>query len=285
MSLQPQPPNGPRAASPDLPQAQAPKQVEADFELAEVLRFELSEGRYRVRLARNPAEVREAQRVRFEVFNEELGEGLEHNKSLGLDQDEFDVQCHHVLLIDRIDERVVGTYRVQSVEMARAGIGFYCDGEFDLSGLPDEVVAGSVETGRACLLATHRQGTGLYALWRGLAAYLLAQRARYMFGCCSLTSRDARDGLIAASWLANKGKLHKIVHVETRPDYVCAGEAPSKSELANFKLPKLFGSYLRYGALACSPPAIDRAFGTVDFLVLFDLQRLERKLYSLFFEG
>lgn len=275
----------PRVDLPGENSATRPASVASpEFDLPENLRFELEEGRYHVRLARNESEVRAAQRVRFEVFNRELGEGLDCNTELGLDRDRFDANCHHVILIEVVTGRIVGTYRCQTAAMARAGQGFYCDGEYKLASLPEEVLERAVETGRACLLPEHRQGTGLFGLWRGLAAYLLAHNARYMFGCCSLTSQDPRDGLIANAWLEKRGKINTEVQVPVRASHRCEGAEPLPSEVANFKLPKLFGSYMRYGALSCSPPALDREFGTVDFLVLFDLERLEQKLYGLFFE-
>jgi putative hemolysin len=255
------------------------------LDVPEALRFQLDEGRYLVRLAMTASEVLTAQRLRFEVFTKELGEGLAHNLELGLDRDAYDEHCHHLLLIDRQTEQVVGTYRLQSAAMARAGAGFYCDDEYELAHLPDDVLDHSVELGRACILANHRQGTSLYALWRGLARYLVASRSRYLFGCCSITSIDPRVGLIADQWLEQRGKRHASLRVPARETHRCAGDPPRDQELASFALPKLFGSYLRYGAQVASEPALDLEFGTVDFLVLFDLAQLEPRLKALFFEA
>jgi putative hemolysin len=38
------------------------------------------------------------------------------------------------------------------------------------------------------------------------------------------------------------------------------------------KIPKLLRAYLSVGAKICGPPAIDRAFKTIDFLTLADLE-------------
>ena len=40
------------------------------------------------------------------------------------------------------------------------------------------------------------------------------------------------------------------------------------------KLPKLLRTYLGVGARICGPPAWDRAFGTIDFLTLLDLEQI-----------
>lgn len=49
------------------------------------------------------------------------------------------------------------------------------------------------------------------------------------------------------------------------------------------KVPPLFGTYLRYGAKVCGPPAIDREFRTIDYLVTLDVDALSRGSFRLFF--
>jgi putative hemolysin len=241
----------------------------------------LCAGRYGVRFARDAADLERVLRLRFEVFNRELGEGLEASWQSGLDRDRFDATCHHLLLFELDTDAVVGTYRLQTAEQARAGAGLYCDGEFELAAL-GPVLERGVELGRACIAAEHRHSSALFALWRGLAAYLAATRKRYLFGCCSLTSRDPREGLALWRWLAARGHLHRELRVPVRPAHACApvsgaGDAPAVA------LPKLFGTYLRYGAEVCSAPALDREFGTIDFLVVLDVRRLPARLWQLFF--
>src|SRR6266446_10380062 len=107
---------------------------------------EIGEGRYLARFARTKEEVYAALKLRFEVFNLELGEGLQASFLTGRDMDEFDEQCHHLIVVDpENQDRVVGTYRMQTGEMAKAGRGFYSDVEFDLSKLPPEVLSDSIE--------------------------------------------------------------------------------------------------------------------------------------------
>ena len=129
-------------------------------------------GRYSARFARSPEDLTRIQRLRFEVFNLELKEGLDSSFLTGLDQDQFDAHCHHLMVEHRPDGAVVGTYRLQTSEMAAAGIGLYTADEFDLSTLPASVLATAAETGRACVAQEHRNGRVLNLLWRGLASYL-----------------------------------------------------------------------------------------------------------------
>ena len=96
----------------------------------------IDEGRYVVRFARDSRDLEAIQRLRFEVFNIELGEGLDESFDTGLDRDRFDPYTHHLIIADCATEKVVGTYRMQTGEMAREFEGFYSADEFRLEGLP-----------------------------------------------------------------------------------------------------------------------------------------------------
>src|SRR5208282_2991040 len=76
-------------------------------------------GRYRLRLAETPEDREAACRLRFRVFNIELGEGLDSSYETGLDMDRYDAICEHLLVEDKTSRRVVGTYRMQSGETAK----------------------------------------------------------------------------------------------------------------------------------------------------------------------
>ncbi|MEM7278676.1 MAG: GNAT family N-acyltransferase, partial [Pseudomonadota bacterium] len=148
-----------------------------------------SSGRYRMRLTCDPAELDRIFRLRFEVFNLELGEGLAQSYASMRDTDAYDPYCHHLLVEDIASRQLVGTYRLLS-RANSIGCGFYSDNEFVLSDLPQSVLDRSVELGRACIRYEHRNSRVLFLLWLGLAQYLQATSARYFFGCCSLTSQS-----------------------------------------------------------------------------------------------
>ena len=89
---------------------------------------------YQVRFAADRRDLEAVQRLRYRVFNLELGEGLDVAHAIGRDEDPFDRCCHHLMVISKVDQQVIGTYRMQTSGMAGAGRGFYCDTLFDLSG-------------------------------------------------------------------------------------------------------------------------------------------------------
>lgn len=273
--------------------------------------FCFDEREYEVRLARTPAELEAAQRLRFEVFNRELGEGLVESEATGRDADPFDAYCDHLLLIHRagtaragsapaesigapVEElarggeaipRVVGTYRLATLSMAARGVGLYCDQEYNLDRAPRAILEQGTELGRACIAREHRRGHALFALFRGLARYAVDSGQRYLYGCCSLTGTDPLEGSLARAWLAARGKVHTEFYVPAREAYRMESIDVSVEAVEAFKLPQLFGTYLRYGAMVCSEPAVDRDFGTIDFLVMFDLAMLDVRVRRLFIEG
>ena len=214
---------------------------------------EQTAGRYCVRFAQSAVDVDAALKLRFDVFNLELGEGLSGSFETQRDEDPFDCHCHHLIVEHNETKQVVGTYRMQSFEMASAGIGFYSAEEYDFCGLPNRVLRESIEVGRACIAAGHRNSRVLFLLWRGLAMYMTHTQKRFLFGCCSLTSQDEAEG-------------NKVMGQLEQPGYVCIGKIPGRP--GRLKLPRLFKIYLDHGALVCSLPAIDRQFKTIDFLVM-----------------
>lgn len=243
----------------------------------------LREGRYEVRFARSEEELEAVLRLRFEVFNLELGEGLDESFATGLDRDPFDAVCHHLIVADLQTSQIVGTYRMQTGEMAARNVGFYSAAEFDLTDLPAEVIADSVEVGRACVAASHRNTQVLFLLWRGLAVYMATHRKRYLFGCCSLTSQNPYEGLAVMQYLEAHRHVHPTLRVDPQPGYECYSPDLEPDPTIEAKIPKLFRIYLRHGAKACGVPAIDRLFKTIDYLVIFDVAAMEERQVRTFF--
>ena len=246
--------------------------------------FEIREARYAVRLARTPEEVDAALRLRFEVFNIELGEGLDASFITGRDEDKFDANCHHLIVLEIETGTVVGTYRLQTLEMAGGAFNFYCANEFELENLPPTVLARSLEIGRASVAREHRNTRVLFLLWKGLAAYARETRKRYLFGCCSLTSQNPAEGIRAEKLLRNENHFHPKFYVLPHEKYICQPESLTgdDSEKDAFELPKLFRTYLRFGAKVGSPPALDPEFKTIDFFVLFDFAAMAEKHRQMF---
>lgn len=86
-------------------------------------------GAIEVTWARHLDEVREAQRLRFEVFAAEMGARLT-TPVPGHDVDLFDDYCEHLLVRDAQSLQVIGTYRVLTPAQAKRVGGTYSDTEW-----------------------------------------------------------------------------------------------------------------------------------------------------------
>ena len=141
-------------------------------------------GRYELALAASELDVYEAQRLRYRVFHDELGARLT-SRIPGLDCDFFDPYCEHLIVRDRVEQRVVGCYRVLTPEGAKRVGGLYSEQEYDLVRL-DPLRERMVEVGRACIAPGHRHGGVIALLFAGLASYLDVRGYRYLFGLASV---------------------------------------------------------------------------------------------------
>jgi putative hemolysin len=230
-------------------------------------------GHYRLRLAESSEDREAACRLRFKVFNIELGEGLDSSYQTGLDTDQFDLFCEHLLVEDKLTRRVVGTYRMQSGKTAARHQGYYSEQEFNFA--PYEPFReGILELGRASIDREHRTPEVLTLLWRGIAQYANDMGLRYLIGCSSLTSKNPADGWQMYGQLERYRVPPEFETVPTAA-FACPekqeGRLPQPSP-TDVKVPKLLKTYLAIGARICGAPAWDREFGTIDFLTLLDLR-------------
>jgi putative hemolysin len=240
----------------------------------------LEAGNFVARLALTEEERMAAYRLRFVVFNLEMNEGLESAYADGYDKDHFDDVCDHLIVQERGTGEIVGTYRMQMGDVAGKYFGYYSEQEFCFT--PYEAMRGQiVELGRACIHREHRSSEVLHLLWRGIARYALVNGARYMMGCCSLTSQDAEMGHAVYESLRNCMVEPALLTVATPAYRLPAAEI----EMTEARAPKLLRAYLTIGAKICSEPAIDRDFKTIDFLTLLDLQTLHPRVAKRFLEG
>jgi putative hemolysin len=216
--------------------------------------------------------VRRAQRLRFKVFNLELGEGLAASHALERDVDDFDEVCDHLIVEESATGEVVGTYRLQTGAVAAANIGYYSAREFDFA-VYEPLRSQMIELGRACVHKAHRNFNLLHMLWRGIARHAVDHKARFLVGCSSLTSQDPVEGAAIYQQLSRKFLVKPIWQTFPQPIFGFPIKTSPESSIAA-TVPKLFRAYLTIGAKICGPPAIDREFGTIDFLTLLDLQAL-----------
>lgn len=233
-------------------------------------------GRFVIKLAETEDELAMAQQLRYRIFHDELGK---LHGSAGSDSDAFDRQFNHLLVIDREADRLAGTYRMQSAEAARNGLGFYSETEFEIDNF-DRIDAETYEVGRSCVAPEYRNGAAISLLWAGLHEMKNRCNFRYLVGCASVESESPEVGWSLFDQFRANGQLSPLIHGRSRGDF----QLPRLGSAEPPPLPPLFKGYLRLGALIASEPALDRDFGCIDFLILFDFEEMTAR-YSRHYNG
>ncbi len=227
--------------------------------------------------ARSEADVRAAQRLRWQVFHEEMGAHL-RSPEHGVDQDRFDELCDHLLVRDTRTGEVIGTYRILNALQAEKAGGFYSDGEFDLSRLT-HLRSQVMEVGRACVHPKYRSGAAIAVLWAGLAEYIRSHHVQYLMGCASISMAD---GGHAAAALYRQLERDHGAPPEWRVFPHCALPLGALDDGREVEVPPLIKAYLRVGAYVCGAPAWDPDFNTADCLLLLPTDAMDHR-YSRHF--
>ena len=241
----------------------------------------------RVTWARHGSEVREAQRLRYLVFADEMGARLPcpANAPAGHDIDRFDDFCEHLLvrapLGDRGGDGVVGTYRVLTPEAARRAGGLYSETEFDL-GRVRPLLARAVELGRSCVHPAWRSGGVVMALWAALGEFMLEHDLDTMIGCASVSVQDG--GHTAAS-LWSRLRLTHLAPAEWQATPRLPLPLATLRSNLDVDTPPLIKGYLRCGAKVLGAPAWDPDFRTADLPLIMRFADLPTRYRRHFLAG
>lgn len=241
-------------------------------------------------------DVRQAQRLRYRVFAQELGAQLNAPAGCdtGLDIDGFDPFCDHLLVKaaprgagddeDNADALLVGTYRVLPPDAARRAGGLYIDTEFDLSPL-HSLRPRAVELGRSCVHPAWRTGGVILALWTALCQYMFRYRLETMIGCASIGLTDGGQGaarlwhslqgthLVDPQWQVQPRRAF-LLPPESGMDTACGRPLQLTGARLPIAAPPLIKGYLRCGARLLGPPALDTAFNTADLPMMLRVHEL-----------
>jgi len=224
---------------------------------------------FKISLARHADEVREAQRLRWKVFAEEMGARLT-TPEVGYDIDLYDQYCEHLLVRDGESNEVVGTYRILTHSAAKRVGSYYADNEFDLTRLQN-MRSRMVEVGRSCVHPEHRTGGVIINLWAGLAEYMMKSGYDYLIGCASIGMQDGGHNA-AGIWHTVKDK--HLSPIEWRVFPRCPLPLAEIDALASPAIPPLVKGYLQLGAYVGGEPAWDPDFNTADLFILLPMNRL-----------
>lgn len=235
----------------------------------------MDNSQFEVRLARNEADILAAQRLRYQVFVEEMGaEASEADHAERLERDRFDAYFDHLLLL--YQGEVVGAYRLMRDDMAREGIGFYGAAEYDFDKLTGHR---AVELGRSCVAKDYRGGVGMHLLWDGLGDYVSRHKIGVLFGVASFQGVKIAPLKPALTYLHHKYLAPEDLRVRSKAyislDQMAWEAVDQRAALRD--IPPLIRAYLRLGGFVGDGAFVDKGFNTVDVCLIMDTGRMVQR--------
>lgn len=210
-----------------------------------------------------PEEIREIQRLRFQVLAKSLGLS-ELADPDGLDEDDMDRWCDHLVVREMRTLKVVGSLRLAGPRAVGRCGRFPSEQVFDLERL-QHVRGRMAEAGRMCVHPDYRGSGVLMTLWAGLSALLQRERCDYLASCASISLADG--GYNATALYQRLSATHlapREYRVTPRSPFVLheyeSGHPPC--------VPPLLEGYLRAGAWVCGEPAWDADANSAEMFLL-----------------
>ncbi len=240
-------------------------------------------GPYILKTVSSSAELIEALKLRYQVFHVEM---IGKNKTRGIDVDQFDFLCDHLIIIDKKSQKIVGTYRLNCSLFSQK---FYSENEFNLKNI-FSLPGIKLELGRACIHKDFRKGMVINLLWRGIAEYMSKTNSEILFGCASIKTTQPRQAALLYHRFANEQRfqnhllcpptrqftmplLDLWIHSMQRP--LTDAENLEVDEM----IPPLCRAYLKIGAFLGGEPAYDPEFKCIDFLTILHRENLNKALW------
>lgn len=211
----------------------------------------------------------------------------DHKAKNGSDASEYDDFCDHLIVKDLTNNKIVGTYRVMTNKHLVYKDSFITETEFDITNLKN---SGSniVELSRAVVDDEYRNGAVIKLLWHGIFDYCEKNDIRYMFGTASFHGVDSEKYKNAFSYLHYNSMADENV--------MCFAKEPSAKyqllekdqiDMNAYKeeMPSLIKGYLALGSQVGKGVYIDYEFNSIDVLIIFDLEKINRKFAQRMFMG
>ena len=232
-----------------------------------------------------------AERLRYEVFVEELGgDGPLVDHAGRFERDPFDPVFDHLVLIDDRRNRaaldhVVGVYRLLPGDR---GHRFYSEDEYDLGCLKNSGRR-LLELGRSCVHRDYRNGVALHLLWQELARYVQHRRIELLFGVASLHGTDLAALAPSLALLHHRHLAPSRLRVRARAgafqDMNLMPLEQVDRVAAMRAVPALLKSYLKLGGFVGEGAFIDHAFNTTDVCLILDTAQMNQRQARIYQGG
>ncbi len=215
----------------------------------------LMRGKYRARFAKTQADLDAAHALRSLAFRDGAP-----------DHDDFDANCHHVLVEKRISGDVVACFRLMSLPNGNAISKSYSAQYYELSRLAD-FDGPMVELGRFCVHPDYQDPDILRVAWGAMTKFVDETGVELLFGCSSFsgTSEDAyidAFSLLKDRYLAPKRWLPCVKAPSIFPFGRKRLRKPDLKAAAR-AMPPLLKTYLMMGGWVSDHAVVDRDMNTL----------------------
>jgi len=226
---------------------------------------------------RDPQTIEDVQRFRHKIFQGEFSIVFPDN-SRGMDVDEFDHVCDHLVVREMSGNQIVGTYRLITPDAAKKIGSMYCDSLFDLTPV-NHLRDSIVEIDRSCIDKDFRNGYTILLLWKEIYKFIKNSNHQYIMGCSSISMSDG--GLLASKVNQQLIEMNRISdQIKIKAKYPVKLSFPTVHN--DVSIPAILKGYLNVGATICSEPGIDPLFSTADYLTILKMSDMNPKYVKRF---
>ena len=219
----------------------------------------IEQGKYQIKTAQCVEDFKRVLKLRREVFLLEFAQMSE--EEAGHDFESYDMESDFLMIMNKRTGELLGTYRMICSTYSEK---FYSSSEFNI----DELISmkgTKLELSRACVGKDHRSGIMIHLLWKGIAEYLIKSKAKYMFGCCSLTNLELANVVEVYNYLHDHEGLGSEFEISVRQNYnIISLDGIISKKVDSHKpkgvVPAFLQSYIHAGAKVYGAPAYDQAF-------------------------
>lgn len=247
-------------------------------------------GTLSTRLAENEAELKEAQKIRYQVFCNEFSARQKTRPDTKLEHEKHDLICDHLLVLDNTDKanpKTVGTQRFLVRKSKDIHLPFRSQPEFDLEALarnhPEKYF---MELGRSCILEAYRSKRTMELMWHGTWSYAVKNKVDVMTGCASFYASSPEEISLALGYLSTR--------TSDAPEWQISPTSSNATSIKQYEklvtnpkqairaLPPLIKGYLRLGAYFSSSVVADKDFGTIDIAVILPVKNISPRYVSYY---
>ena len=165
---------------------------------------------------------------------------------------------------------------------------FYSEGEYDLTALK---TSGKrlLELGRSCVAREYRGGVALFQMWAGLAKYVIEEGYDVLFGTASFFGADVAQHAEALSLLHSRHLAPEALRARAQEAHFQSMDLVPEDQIdrkrAMLAIPPLIKAYLRLGGTVGEGAFVDRAFNTVDVLLILDVDQISERQRAMYTKG